>query len=253
MSTPIFSQMVPISLSGWRIWDLFAAHELHTGSLTRGIHVNLDRGGVVTPEHERHVTASELDMMLALFGDHALTFHVSTHADENRIPSLIDGLIKRYPALAGRTLQLNNQIRPNTCEAMLPVKKKHGLKLILPHFILYGADVWAASVALADQVLFDAGGLRGLAQLNLDERTVSALTLVTDVSKVPIALAGKLTPEIVHEMHLRIHEVRAILNRPFALVGDAELKRDGSLDLARAAKFHDTCAHILGMPVAAAA
>lgn len=253
MSTPIFSQMVPIQLGGWRIWDMFAAHELYTATLTRGIHVALDRAGVVMPESDRHVTASELDMILGLFGDHSLTFHISTQADENRVPGFIDGLIRRYPALAGRTFQINNQIRPNTCEALVPVKKKHGLQMILPHFNLYGADAWAASVALADQVLMDAGGLRGLAQLNLDARTVSALTLVTDVSKAPIALAGKLTADLVQEMALRLHEVRAQLNRPFALVGDVELKRDGSLDLARAAKFHDTCAKVLGMPAVAAA
>ena len=240
-------------LGGWRVWDLFAAHELHPLSLTRGIHVSLDRNGVVVPELERHVTASELDMILGLFGDFSLAFHLSTHADEARIPGFLDKLMGRYPALKGRTFQLNNQIRPKTCDELVPVKKKHGLKLIMPHFNLFGADRWSSSVELADQVLFDAGGLRALQQVNLDERTVMALTLVTDVTKVPIMLAGRLTAEVVHDMAMRVHEVRAQLSRTFAFAGDTQLKSDGSIDLARTAKFHDTCAHVLGLATAPAA
>lgn len=247
MSTPQIQALVPITLGGWRVWDLYAAHELYVQDLTRGIHVGIDRAGVVVPETERQVTASELEMILGLFGDQALAFHIATHADENRIPGFLEKLIGRYPALSGATFQLNNQLRPNTCEALLPVKKKHNLKIILPHFNLFGADAWAASVSVADQVLFDAGGLRNQQALSIDERALSAISLVTDICKAPISFAGRLTDVTVADLGLKIHEVRPIINRPLALAGDTHLKPDGSLNLVKTAKFYEACAQVLGI------
>lgn len=238
---------IPILLGGWRIWDLSAGRDLDT-SLTRGVTINIDRSGVVEPEHDRHVHASELDMILEIFGDHPLAFHISTAADENRIPGFLDKLVARYPDLKGRTIQINPQLRPNTCEALLPVKKKHGFSMVLPHFSLYGADAWAPSVALADQVLYDAGNLRGLAELNLDKRTVDALQIVADVSKAPLMLAGRLTAEIITaRLALPLQQTRAQLQRPFAVAGDLPLKSDGSLDIPKAQAFHAAAAKVLGI------
>ena len=245
MSSPEKAK-VPIMLGGWRVWDLSAGRDLDPG-LTRGIWICLDRNGVVIPENDRQVTASELEMILEIFADHPLAFHVATPADENRIPSFLDKLVGRYPTLKGQTLQINPQLRPSTCEALLPVKKKHGFTIVLPHFSLYGADAWAPSVALADQVLFDAGGLRNLNNLNIDARTVDALRIVTDVSKAPLALAGKLTAVSIAELGLPFHETRALLNRDFALSGDVPLTADGSLDLEKTKAFVLAAAKLLGI------
>jgi hypothetical protein len=244
---------VPVTLAGWRVWDLFEARDLHPHALTRGILVVVDRSGVVVPETDRQVTASELGMILEVFGDHSLAFHISTRADENRIPVLLDKLVARYPALRGRTIQPINQLRPDTCEELIPVKEKHALRVIVPHYTMYGADAWAPAVSLADQVLFDAGNGRGIQALNLDERTVDALRLVVDICRAPIGLAGRLTAESVTDLALRLHEVRAQLERPFALCGDAPLRSDASLDLPRSGRFFDACTRVLGLAATAGA
>ena len=242
--------LVPITVTGWRIWDLYAARELHPATLTRGVLLHLDRTGVVMPEEPRQVTASEVDVILDLFGDLPLTFHVSTPADENRVPEFLNKLMARYPGLKERTIQLIPQLRPNTCEALIPLKKKHGIKIVLPHYSLYGADAWAPSVKLADQVLYDSAANRG-PQLNLDERAMVQLRVVAEATKAPLSLAGRLTGRVVSDMSLRLHEVRAELARPFALAAELTLRSDGSVDLPKVEEFHDACAKTLGVDVPA--
>lgn len=237
---------VPIALVGWRVWDLYAANEVHKDTLTRGVLVNIDRNGVVAPENDRQITASELDMILECFHDYAMAFHITTPADENRVPGFLDKLATRYPGIKGRTFHIATALRPDTCDALRAVKHKHDYRIVLPYYTLHGADAWAPSVAVSDQIVYDASVARGQ-QLNLDERTVNALRLIAEVSRAPIGLAGRLNAQLVGEMTLPIAEVRAQVQRPLALAGDIPLKTDHGLDVARATQFHDACVKALGL------
>jgi hypothetical protein len=243
---------VPVTLVGWRVWDLFVGRDLEPDQLTRGVLVNLDRNGVVMPENDRQVSAGELEMILDLFGDRPLVFTVSTPADENRVPAFLDALVRKYPALKERTFQIVTPLRPPTCDELLGVKKKHQFKLILPHYTLWGAEVWSASVKLADQVLYDAGNGRDTEQLSLNDRQMSALQLVieaTEKTRVAIGLAGRVTGELIHGMELKIAETAATLKRPLAFCAHAPIRfSDGQLDLAKAKKYFDACAKVLHLP-----
>ena len=61
-------------------------------------------------------------------------------------------------------------------------------------------------------------------QVMLDERALSAISLVTDISKAPISLAGRLTDVTVTDLGLKIHEVRPVINRPLAFAGEPDNK-----------------------------
>lgn len=243
---------VPVTLAGWRVWDLFVGRELEPDQLTRGVHVNIDRNGVVMPENDRHVTAGELEMILDLFGDRPLVFLISTPADENRIPGFLDALVRKYPALKERTFQIVTPLRPPTCDELLGVKKKHQLRLILPHYTLWGAEVWSSSVKLADQVLYDAGNGRDTEQLSLNDRQMSAIQLVieaTEKTRVAVGFAGRVTGDLIRGMELKIAETGAILKRPLAFCAHAPIRfSDGQLDLVKAKKYFDACAKVLHLP-----
>lgn len=233
--------IAPVTVTGWRVWDLHVGARLFPAWLTRGIVVVLDRDSRFLADGSKQVAERELAVMLESFGGYPLAFHVCTHAGEAQVPDLLELLLQRFPRLDGRTLQINKKLSPDTCSRLLTLKEQHRLRVILQHFNLLSAQPGDAVVQLADQVLFDLGGGRGKVQLALDERTLALLEGLAQVTPAPIGLAGRLNAQRIHELDPHLQKLRQRLHRPLALDAESQMRSGGGLDLDLVREFAEAC------------
>jgi hypothetical protein len=242
------SPATTVSMLGWRIWDLYAGRDIEPQTMGRGVRLHFNRDGALVPDVNQQVNMSELAMIMDLFQDQPLFFPVDCEGDDHTLPGMIDRLISRLPALAGRMFQIDQTMKGEAFDKLLAVKRKHKLSVIMLHTNVLGAELFDPVLQVVDQVSLEIGAGRGAQPLTLDDRAVGSVRLVATTTKAPVMLTGRMSAQNLKELTPQMGLIRSIVSRPIAIAAEAQRTADGQLDLSHVQTFFDSAAKLTAKP-----
>lgn len=237
--------LVPITATGWRLWDLIEGRDLYPGRLTRGVIVKVDTRCQVLPDKAKLVSPVELGVVLSDFSEQALTVHLCTTADKARTADLLEELCRKYPRLAEHPIQINKKLPPEVAGKLLELKRSLGLTVILQHYNIIHARPGDAVLDLADQVLVDVGGGRAKRTLKLDPAIRRWVQEICALTPAPVGFAGGLDADNVRRLLKPLCSMPELAGRAWAFDAESRLRQGSNLDLQRVEAFADACVEVL--------
>jgi hypothetical protein len=233
--------IAPITVTGWRIYDLYELNDQVSQDVTRGVIVRLSESGKILPDKAKDVHARELKMILKEYGDQPLAIHLCTSAASELVPQLMNQFCQQFYDLFGRVFQINKPISAESAEELLKLKERYQLKVILQHYNLLSATPDDPRVELADQLLIDMGGGRGKQQVQLNEKTLQFVNKLLEVSSAPLGLAGRLSAQAVNELSEYLDQLAQYTQRPIAFDSESQMRVDSDLNLERIQEYTQAC------------